>query len=265
MRQGELIVRACAVLSRDERVLGIWAAGSHARGSADDFSDVDLWVVVAPADLDSFCQNWPELSDAIAVVVLREQVPGVPVFTHVTDEWLRYDVSIGTPDQIPGRTTSTVKALYDPADLSAGLATTGPPLQPDPVRVQRLTQEFLRLLGLLPVVLGRNELVLGVSGGGLVRNLLVQLMLEDVAVEDRGGALRLNPLLPAARLRTLAELPPIQATRDSVVDIHLACAAAFLPLARELYIRGGMAWPQSLEDAARRRLTSTLAVNLPAS
>ena len=34
------------------------------------------------------------------------------------------------------------------------------------------------------------------SGAGLLRGLVVQLFLEDVAVEDRGGALHLNALRP---------------------------------------------------------------------
>lgn len=73
----------------------------------------------------------------------------------------------------------------------------------------------------------------------------------------------LNRLLPPARLQTLVDLPAMAASRESVLTAHVACAAAFLPLARNLFERCGLQWPQDLEDAARRHLTTTLAVDLP--
>lgn len=78
------------------------------------------------------------------------------------------------------------------------------------------------MLGLLPVVIGRGEFVVGQSGVGLLRSMLIDVMLEEVAVEDRGGALHLNQLLPAHRQQVLTDLPPIRATRDSVIAGHVA-------------------------------------------
>jgi hypothetical protein len=116
---------------------------------------------------------------------------------------------------------------------------------------------------LLPVVVGREEYVLGESGAHLLREMLIQLMLEDVALEDRGGALHLNRLLPPDRQQTLVDLPAMRANRESVLAANVACAVAFLPLARELHERCGLRWPQELDDAARRRLAATLVIDLP--
>jgi hypothetical protein len=262
--QKALIRRARHVLSSDDRVLGVWLAGSFARGTDDQFSDVDLWVVVNQDDIDGFCDDWPVLSDEIAPTVLRQRVGDKPTFTQVTPEWLRFDVSIGSPADVDNRTSSTVRPLYDPSGLSARLRKARPPLQPDPRRIEALGREFLRVLGLTPVVVGRGEYVVGESGAGLLREMLIQLMLEDVAVEDRGGALYLNRLLPPDRLQTLTQLPPMAANRESVLAVHAACAAAFLPLARELHERCRLQWPQALEDAARRHLATALAIELPA-
>lgn len=261
--QEGLIERATHVLSHDHRVLGVWLAGSFARGTHDQFSDVDLWVVVNQDEVDGFCTDWPKISDEIAPTVLRQQVGDKPIFNQVTTAWLRFDVTVGTPVDVSARTTSTVKPLYDPKGLSVGLSDPRSPLQPDPRRIASLGREFLRVLGLTPVVVGRGEYVLGESGAGLLREMLIQLMLEDVAVEDRGGALHLNGLLPPDRRQTLIDLPAMAANRESVLAVHVACAAAFLPLARELHERCGLRWPQELEDAARRHLAATLAVDLP--
>jgi hypothetical protein len=260
--QQALIERAEHVLSQDDRVLGVWLVGSFGRGTDDQYSDVDLWVVVAADDADGFCDDWPNISDEISPTVFRRAL-GPRVFNHITPDWLRFDVSVGTPDAIGSRTRSTAKPLYDPHGLSAGLGGPGAPKQPDPARVEFITLEFLRVLGLLPVAIGREEFVVGESGACLLRQMLIDLMLEDVAVEDRGGALHLDGLLPADRQQILSDLPPLQATRESVINAHVACAAAFLPLARALHASCGLPWPQALETAARRHLSTTLSIDLP--
>ncbi len=130
--QEDLIERATHVLSNDDRVLGVWLAGSFATGTHDRFSDVDLWVVVNQDDVAGFCTDWPTISDEIAPTVLRQQVGDRPIFNQVTASWLRFDVSIGTPANVSDRTTSTVKPLYDPQGLSAGLGQPGRPFIPTP-------------------------------------------------------------------------------------------------------------------------------------
>lgn len=253
--------RVAEVLEADPRVLAAWLVGSHARGTADRHSDVDLWLVVAPESKEAFLADWPELSELVAHSVLRQRVFG-STFLHITADWQRWDVSIGDPDDVSRRTRGTVKPLFDRAGLRDRLAPPGAPLPPDPAEIKALTTEFLRVMGLLPVVLGRREHVVGVSGAGLLRGLIIQLFLEDVAVEDRGGALHLNALLPEDRLRQLAELPAPDADHDSVLRAHLACAGLFLPAARDLAARSGAQWPTELEDALRRRLLTELGVHL---
>ncbi|MGI8868819.1 MAG: nucleotidyltransferase domain-containing protein [Mycobacteriales bacterium] len=261
--QQDLMKRAKRILREDVRVLGVWLTGSFGAGTDDQFSDVDLWVVVDANDVESFCDDWPKISDDIAPIVYRKQVGTQPVFSQITPDWLRFDITVGTPDKIAGRTRSTVKPLYDPNGLSADLGDAGPSKQPDPRRVVSLSREFLRVLGLLPVVVGREEFVVGESGAGLLRDMLIDLMLEDVAVENRGGALHLNRLLSTDRQQILIDLPPLKATRESVIGAHVAGAAAFLPLARDLHARCGLDWPQEMEDAVRRHLAATLSIELP--
>ncbi|GAA2000161.1 nucleotidyltransferase domain-containing protein [Catenulispora subtropica] len=254
--------RVVEVLRSDHRVLGAWLTGSHARGTADRHSDIDLWLVVRPETRDEFVADWPRLSDEIAPSVLRQRVFG-STFLHITAQWRRWDVSIGVPDDVPSRSVSTLKPLLDRAGLNDRVGPPGEPRAPDPGRISALTTEFLRVMGLLPVVLGRREYVVGVSGAGLLRGLIIQLFVEDAAVEDRGGALHLNSLLPPERLRLLTDLPTPAANSDSVTEAHLACAGVFLPAARELASRTGAEWPSELETALRRRLRSELGIALP--
>ncbi|MGC4938570.1 aminoglycoside 6-adenylyltransferase [Kribbella sp. DT2] len=262
MNSDKLINSISQALQDDSRVLAAWLSGSRGRGTADRYSDVDVWLVVSADDVAGFIEDWPELSDRITPTVLRQQVGGGPVFNAVTPDWQRFDIAIGTPEDVPNRSRSTLRPLFDRAGLTEKLKDVGEALAPNPGRVAGLTTEFLRVLGLLPVVVGREEYVVAASGTGLLRQLLIQLMLEDVAVEDRGGVLRLKGLLPPQRLAELAELPAIEATRAAALAGHLACARAFLPLSRELHGRCDLEWPEELEAAARRHLRAELDLEL---
>lgn len=262
MNQDELLGRIVSVLENDPRVQAAWLSGSRARGTQDKYSDIDVWLVTAPEDFDGFLASWKSWSDLIGPTVLRQQVGHLPIFNHITPEWLRYDVVVATTDDVPSRSRTSVALLFDRAGLDQNLAEPRPPLQPDPARVQALTTEFLRVIGLLPVVTGRAEYVVAASGAALLRTLLIQLMTEDVAVEDRGGALHLRGLLPPDRLSALTALPAIEATRESVISAHMACARAFLPIARDLCRRTGVPWPADLEDAARAHLRAAMSVEL---
>lgn len=234
-------------------------------GHADEFSDIDLLAVSDDLDHAGLIADWPGLCAQITPVVLRQQHgEGTSVvFSHITPAWLRFDITIGVTGHVPGRPRNLVTELFDRDGLTAQLGPDAAPRQPDPATVEYLITEFWRVMGLLPVVVGRDDLLVAVSGSALIRTLLIKLLLEDVAVADRGGALHLERLLPAAHADLLRALPPIRADVDSAIAVHLACVGIFLPVARNLAARTGVAWPTQLEAAARGHLVRELGLHLP--
>lgn len=70
--------------------------------------------------------------------------------------------------------------------------------------------------------------------------------------------MRLERVLSADQLETLGGLPPLLWTRDAAIDLHLACAAHFLPAARRAYDDLGLPWPQAFENAVRSQLRREL-------
>jgi len=260
--RNELSRRITATLRADGRIRAAWLTGSLGRGDADRYSDVDVLAAVTEPDRTGLVEHWPAITDAIAPTV-HVQWLGSTVVNHITADWLRFDVSFVDPDRLGERSADGLRPLFDPAGLTGRF---GPPAAdpgPDAATVARLTREFLRVLGLLPVVLGRSDHVVGASGAGLARTLLIQLMVAETGRADPGGALRLGAVLPAHRLAELAALPPIVATRDAVLAAHLACARLFLPLARTLADRSGAPWPADMLAALRRHLDRELGVRLP--
>ncbi|HEY2792649.1 MAG TPA: nucleotidyltransferase domain-containing protein [Micromonosporaceae bacterium] len=249
-----LVERIVEVLSADDRVLAIWLAGSLGRGRGDEFSDIDLVVAADPSRRDALVDEWDEIADRIAPIVHRHKLSGrtMAVFAHVTDEWDRFDVTVVSPPM--SHVAADLTPLHDPDGLHASLPETA---EAPPDRSGELAAEFLRVLGLLPVVVGRKEWVVGASGAGLLRGMLIQLMLSTVP--ERGGALRMRGILPDEQIDALAALPPIEATEESVVAVHLACARMFLPLAREL---AGEAYPVEMDRALRTHLDRALGLGI---
>ena len=74
--------------------------------------------------------------------------------------------------------------------------------------------------------------------------------------------MQLRGLLPDAQLAAIGELPPILATRESAIAVHMAVAQLFLPLARDMSKRTGTPWPDALESALRAHLDSQLSLKL---
>src|ERR1700683_4830530 len=159
MSREELIQRIIDVLQADDRVRATWLGGSLGRGAGDRYSDVDLVAIVAEENRAGFVAEWDGIVATIASVVLTNRLsfPSSTVFSQVTADWLRFDVSVITPASLDRYTASTVRPLFDKDDHYSGLRQKREPLAPSGPRIQGLTKEFMRILGLLPVVLGREE------------------------------------------------------------------------------------------------------------
>ena len=170
----------------------------------------------------------------------------------ITRDWLRCDLFMVAPDGLAGRAQSTLTPLIDPDDLHSALPDDLLPGASKPARVQGLIEEFIRVLGLLPIAVGRGEHVVATRGAGLLRDMLVDLMLEDAALPGGHGALHLSRLLSPEDMACLAALPPARPDRPDV-EAHLATARAFVPERGEW--RASWACPGPRRSRPRRHST----------
>jgi hypothetical protein len=242
-------------LERDARVMSLFLSGSHGAGMADAFSDVDFVAVAVRDNHAQVAALWRDAVQAAEPVVYWSERRGqVILLNAVTERWLRCDLVIAAPGDFGRRSKAGLIVLFDRAGLYAGLPDVLPPATPNPESVAGIINEFIRIMGLLPVGLGRGEHVLLVKGVALLRDLLCDLMLEDCPLPDRGGALHLRRLLTPAQMEVLHKLPYPGPERDPLIAAHLAVAAVFFPVAREMAARLEVVWPAALEAALWRRL-----------
>lgn len=245
-------------------LVALFVAGSHGRGDADAWSDLDLVGIAAAEDQAALVRVWRAALESVEPVVYWSERSGGPTLVNaITESWQRCDLYLVPQAQFTGRTRSGLRPLVDPAGLYQTLPAELPEAAPDPRRVRALTLEFLRVTGLLAVGLGRGEHVLLVRGAGILRDLLTDLMIEESPVRDRSGALHPSRLLRSDQMALLEALPYPDPEREALVAAHVALAGAFLPRARHLHEALGLDWPEAFEAATRRHLAARAGVTLP--
>jgi len=263
MTPQQAIERITNALQRNEAVRALFLTGSYGVGLEDAHSDLDFLAVVRDEDLDAFSRLWRTAVEETGPIVLwRDHQLGTGLINAITQHWLRIDVVALPPDRLAAYSRDQLRRLFDRDDIAAGLAEATKPTSADPARLAYEIEEFIRILGLLPVVIGRGELVNAVTGLTLLRRLLIELLILETGAPNRGGALHLNRLITPEQNALLQTLPPLLLTREAVIEAHLRYAAAYLPRARRLAERHGAPWPEAFETATWRHLAQTLGLEL---
>ena len=258
--QAALIEALRSVLAGDARVHSAWLSGSFGRGKADAWSDVDILVVVDAEDLEPSVAEYGGMRNPVGETVFL-RVLFSRVVTAVTPDWRRYDLLFLTPQEFRSRDPAAILPLI-PGDT--------PRPRPKPAstawldgragRLPDLFSEFLRVLGLLSVAVGRHEWLMGQEGFRLLRQLTIDLMLElnGSGAPEHGGVKRLNERLTDAQRVALEALIGPGADAASLIAANTGIARLFLPLARAAARDFGTAWPAAFEAATLRHLQAEL-------
>ncbi len=257
--QAELVEQAEALLEAEPRIDAAWLAGSLAHDGGDALSDVDL-LVLCPEGMRA--QVSPALASAVRETfdpLLLNMLFGGAVLNVVAAGWRRLDISVAEPAELNRYEAARLTELFN----RTGVRPTGrfpETYEPSAQSLLPLVEEFLRVLGLAPVVLGRGDYVVLVSGIDNLRRLATDLMLEEnrIGPWDRGGALKRRALLTEEQYAELAALPPLSADPASLKANNEALAAIFLPRAKRLCAAAGVAWPERFEQATRAHLANAI-------
>lgn len=264
-RHRELIERARASAVADERILAAWLVGSLTTTHADAYSDIDFHVLVPAEHRAAFASDgWKEFVASFTDTVSTRPFGSGAGGYAITSDWMHFDLAIhvGQPTFRPG---SGLTPLFDrtgavlPAEAEQIEVQRGEPWFPDEV-----VQWFFYMLGNLAVVVGRDEPVLGTNGAIMLRDTcLVPLMHAETGTVRTGGNKRLRAFLTDEQHATLAGLPAVAPTLDSVVDAYAATAAIFVTRGRALARRLDADWPLAFEQATADHLERMVGRRIP--
>ena len=259
--QSDLLDRLTRALGQDSRIQALWLHGSLAHGGGDAWSDIDLVAQVDPADQAGCLKDYNASHPGLPERVHTLEVYGC-IINSVTSTWERFDIVFLPETQIRKTYGAELKPLsgaavqLDPkpeAETASGTA----------ARVEALILEFLRVLGLGPVAVGRGEWIVGQQGHSLLRDMTVNLMLEGNGVPRAArGAKRLNEYLTPEQQMALEAITPPAANRESLVESQAAIGRLFLGEARSVAARMGIDWPEAFEAATRRHLNAELSLEI---
>ncbi len=259
--QSDLLDRLTKALGQDPRIQALWLHGSLAHGGGDAWSDIDLVAQVDAADQVGCLKDYGGPQPGLPERVHTLEVYGC-IINSVTTTWERFDI-VFLPETL-------IRKTYG-AELKP-LSGTAVQLDPKPetendsgtsARIEALILEFLRVLGLGPVAVGRGEWIVGQQGHSLLRDMTVNLMLEGNGVpRSARGAKRVNRYLTPEQQASLEAITPPASNRDSLLESQSAIGRLFLSEARPIAARMGIPWPEAFEMATRRHLKAALSLDI---
>ncbi|HEX3929436.1 MAG TPA: nucleotidyltransferase domain-containing protein [Nocardioides sp.] len=241
-----LLVAAC---ERDPEVLAAWVGGSLARDTADDWSDVDLHLLVS--DAQAFGADVAAWFARVMPTAMAHPIPGVTHgFVFVTPEWIHVDVvwhdrADFAQDAYPAR------VLLDRRGLVRDVASSADEMAGEPYLPDGQVELFLYFMGVTVTVVRRQEWLALAQGAAAFRDtLLIPLMLAENGVRKTDGAKRLNRYLTAEQIAAIRAIPAIGSDPEQLVRAHTAIAREYLTRARRLTAALGEQWPVALEEAS---------------
>jgi hypothetical protein len=245
----------------DPSILAAWVGGSLARDTADDWSDIDLHLLVAQGE---------EFGAAVAgwfarmmPAVLADDIPGVPGgFIFVTPDWIHVDVIVHgsqdfSQDDFPAR------VLLDPGGLVREVPASAEQMIGEPFVPHDQVRLYLYFMGVTVTVIHRREwLALAQGAAGFRDSLLIPLMLAENGVRKTDGAKRLNRYLTAEQIEAIQAIPPIGSDPEQLIDAHTAIAREYLARGRRLSAALDEPWPTELEQASTDLWRRELGIDL---
>lgn len=225
----------------------MWIHGALARDGGDAGSDLD--IAINADDFDSLTSDWREWLALITPTVSVLPIGTMPgSFYALTPTCERLDVVCErTSDTATSFLTRRI-VVFD----RDGLTATVPPIQdppPNPGTIQWIIHDTLRQAANFPVVVIRQDWLMGVVAVETVQLALYQLFAESNKPQAPTGPKQWSHKLTPAHRHLLEDLPVPQANPESVYAARQATLDLFLREAPGIAAANNVDWPTDLADA----------------
>lgn len=258
----ENLLKRLIDLLQIQGVCAAWLIGSRAIDLHDAFSDID--IALYEDDNQKALALFQKLRTAIKDwddIVYTKTLPHSLTLNAVTQEWDRFDISIVSNQELIHYPQDSVRILFDTIGMDAILPknSAAAPIDIRPLLIDTVS-EFIRLLGLLPIVLGRKNYITATSGVHMMKDLFITLTTIEISPYRFHGKLSVEKYLLPDDKAILSPIAAVQPNEASLVAANRALVAVFLPRAKLLYTRYGLQWPTEFEKAALHTITEKLGI-----
>ncbi|MBS7698064.1 MULTISPECIES: hypothetical protein [unclassified Chelatococcus] len=158
MNNAAAITTIARALENKPDIRALFLGGSYGVGLEDAYSDLDFISVTAAGPTDAFASLWRDAVGQTGEIVLWWDRQVKPMLINaITAEWLRVDVQIVVPEQMQQFSQGSIKVLFDHDRIYDALARVPDVSAPNQRRLKWQFEEFIRILGLLPLAIdGRS-------------------------------------------------------------------------------------------------------------
>ncbi len=245
----------------DGRILAVWLEGSLAKGTADRYSDIDIHLLVAEENQETFqhgLEFW--LSDAQALVLFKDTFPGQMV-TCITTTGLRLDVWLHAGDTI-FLECSKVRVLFA-TESCIQFKETFRDEEPKDVgsTLKQHINEFWRILSILPTVLGREENIAGFMGTSFAVMSLTEVLIIGNGNQRDRGVKNVNAFVPQVLREEIETALTMQrVNRENIAKAHLRLAAIMQRHGPDIAEQHEVLYPLALEKAVLSYISRELQI-----
>ena len=243
----ELHDRAVAVLGADERVTSVSVSGSVGSGTADEWSDLDLQVVVAAEHHEAFLAEWPTWLAEITPTVFARTPIAPFVINTVTADGLTFDLAV-----FPGEAF----AFPPPTGYTVGMLASARFERIDEALEYAVVEQLRGMAGPFISLIQRDEHLKHLAGVPHLLGLLTTVFLAELDAPMPGK--HWNRTFTPEQLAAVAALPGAAATREAMIAFGMGVAELVLTRARPLFADRGLEWPAPLAAVAADRVRDCL-------
>jgi predicted nucleotidyltransferase len=249
-------VTACRT---DDRVIAAFLGGSYAKGAADEFSDLDVYVITTDEAYDDFMAGRAAFLGRLGEPVFLENFDPLNLTLFIYADGVEGELGVGRAGAFTHIHGGPYRALLDKQDILAGVVF--PSYQPDRTeQIEKLRQQlvwFWHDLSHFLAAHGRGQQWSAYGQLEALRRCCINLarLREDVldAAEGDETYFKVEQALPVETLSALeATLGLLD--RDALLRSARSVVRLYQSLARELARTHGLDYPLKLEQVMLARL-----------
>lgn len=211
--QRDIASRFLAVCLADPRIVAAFVGGSHARGQADEYSDLDLYFVTTDEAYEEFLAEKAQFARQLGKLLFLEDFGQTHGYLFIHENGTEGEFWFGRQSDFQDISTGPYKVLFDRFGiLPGGVFPTAVAAQANQLGlIRRQIDWFWHELSHFIKAMGRRQLWFAYGQVEAMRRMCVILARLDVDFTD-AGALEGEPYFKIEEALPVAVLQPLRST-----------------------------------------------------